>query len=111
MRPDGPIVLFKKGKIIVLKDDNDAFIEKLNRPFHTHRASFVYPINTLKRIAFKVIRKVFGDWGKMANWTRVWRGPWYADMAPFKGPELGPFNTRKAAIEAEKIWLWENEGI
>jgi hypothetical protein len=35
-------------------------------------------------------------------------GDWQADMSPVKGPVLGPFKTRFAALEAEVAWLEEN---
>ncbi len=33
------------------------------------------------------------------------QGQWWADLAPVKGPLLGPFTRRSAALEAEKVWL------
>lgn len=30
---------------------------------------------------------------------------WTADMAPVGGPVLGPFETRREALEAEAAWL------
>jgi hypothetical protein len=32
-------------------------------------------------------------------------GFWIADLAPVKGPRLGPFLTRSDALEAETEWL------
>lgn len=32
-------------------------------------------------------------------------GNWTADMAPMGGPVLGPFPTRKAALQAEAAWI------
>ncbi|MEQ9380028.1 MAG: hypothetical protein RJP95_04140 [Pirellulales bacterium] len=32
-------------------------------------------------------------------------GRWQADMSPVKGPVLGPFKRRQAALEAERAWL------
>ena len=39
-------------------------------------------------------------------------GRWFADLEPVKGPTLGPFPTRSAALTAEREWLekhWLNE--
>jgi hypothetical protein len=35
---------------------------------------------------------------------------WTADLSPVKGPILGPYNTRKEALEAEINWL-NNNGL
>ena len=32
-------------------------------------------------------------------------GNWWADLAPMHGPKLGPYQTRSAALDAERIWL------
>ncbi len=32
-------------------------------------------------------------------------GRWTADLAPVKGPVLGPFDTRSDALTAEREWL------
>ena len=37
-------------------------------------------------------------------------GGWFADMSPVGGPKLGPFNTRRVALESEVNWL-KLEGI
>lgn len=33
------------------------------------------------------------------------RGEWTADLGPSSGPVLGPFQTRTAALQAERDWL------
>ena len=35
-------------------------------------------------------------------------GGWTADMRPVNGPVLGPFPTRREALEEEKRWLERN---
>ena len=32
-------------------------------------------------------------------------GQWNADMSPVQGPQLGPFDCRTQALEAEVAWL------
>jgi hypothetical protein len=32
-------------------------------------------------------------------------GRWTADLGPMQGPVLGPFETRAAALDAERAWL------
>lgn len=36
-------------------------------------------------------------------------GLWTADMSPVNGPVLGPFNSRAAALEAEREFLNNNQ--
>ena len=33
------------------------------------------------------------------------QGRWIADLSPVDGPQLGPFEHRSAALEAEVAWL------
>ena len=35
-------------------------------------------------------------------------GQWFADLAPVRGPKLGPFSSRSAALNAETRWLEEH---
>ena len=40
-------------------------------------------------------------------------GHWTADLSPVGGPLLGPFATRSAALDAERVWLehyWLSHG-
>jgi hypothetical protein len=34
-------------------------------------------------------------------------GLWWADLAPMRGPRLGPFAVRSQALDAERLWLEE----
>ena len=76
MRPNGVVVAFQKGKIRVLSD-NQEFIDKVMKdmPKSTHRASHIYPINPIKKWGFIFLRKIFGDKGRIAGWTRNWTCP------------------------------------
>ncbi len=38
-------------------------------------------------------------------------GKWVADMAPSGGPVLGPFRTRREALDHEVEWLVANRGL
>ena len=69
------------------------------------RASHVVPVNPVKRVAFQALRAMFPDTSKVAGWTRGWKGPWVADLAPSNGPILGAFDSRTDAIAAEVRWL------
>jgi hypothetical protein len=41
------------------------------------RASSIVPLHLGKRIAFLLLRTIFGERGITAEWTRAWRGPWF----------------------------------
>jgi len=45
------------------------------------RASHILPKNKTKRKAFVLLRRMFGDDGLVANWTRTWKGPWKVSWA------------------------------
>lgn len=40
------------------------------------RASHVWPVHPVKRAAFRALRSLFGERGRVAVWCRQWRGPW-----------------------------------
>lgn len=40
------------------------------------RASHIWPVHPVKRAAFRLLRLGFGERGRVATWTRSWRGPW-----------------------------------
>jgi hypothetical protein len=42
------------------------------------------------------------------RWTDECRKKWFANLEPVKGPVLGPFDTRVAAIEEEIKYINEN---
>ena len=45
------------------------------------RASHVVPMSLGARLWFKALRAVFGEDGKIGDWTRTWAGPWIVDMS------------------------------
>lgn len=71
----------------------------------TKRASHVLPRHpTLKRL-FRWLRDKYGEKGWVASFTRLWPVVWEADLSPSAGPILGPFRSRRKAIQAEVDWL------
>ena len=44
------------------------------------RISHILPVNPIKRAAFILLRRLFGDDGKVSDWTRSWSGPWVVTM-------------------------------
>jgi hypothetical protein len=73
------------------------------------RASHVEPDSLTLRIIFHLIRKIFGEDGRLGNFTRRWRCIWRVDMSPSGGPILEErYLNRGLALDAERRWLWEN---
>jgi len=71
----------------------------------TRRASHVLPARFWKRLAFRVCR-ILGRTGRVAEWTRTWRGPWLVDTSPTAGVVLvGRWVNRQDAIDAEVTFL------
>lgn len=115
MRPDADLTLtFNPDGTVQSLYDNVEVMDEIMPEFgvpKVSRASHVRPLNPIKRMAFIILRKMVSDNSKVAAWTRKWKGPWVSNMKPKGGPVIGPYVTRKEAIDAEKVWLWENVGI
>lgn len=45
------------------------------------RASYVWPVHPVKRIAFVLLRLLFGERSRIATWCRSWYGPWQVRFA------------------------------
>ena len=68
------------------------------------RGGRVVPVNPIRRTAFRLLRWLFGDRGRVAAWTRTWSGPW---LVVVPTGALGPFADRDAAVQAEVEYLLE----
>lgn len=71
-----------------------------------HRASHVLPVNPVLRVAFRVLRWVFGDEGRAADCTRNWPCKWSVEI--IGGPNLGVYDSRSEAIDVEVAWVYAN---
>jgi len=96
----------KDGMIMGFKDE----IEKLQKKqkieiLKTKRVSHIYPANFFLKIAFIFLRFVFGENGKIANWTRKWKCKWSV-FIPQKGV-FGKYSDREKAIKKEKELIWQ----
>ena len=66
---------------VILKPDGDLeFIgdDPLGLPLENVRRvrlSHILPVDPVKRATFRLLRFLFGDEGRVANWTRTWHGP------------------------------------
>ena len=50
----------------------------------SRRLSNIWPLDPVKRAAFRLLRLLFGDEGRVAAWTRRWHGPWEATIIDSK---------------------------
>ena len=73
------------------------------------RGGHVWPVNPVKRIAFKLLRQVFGSAGQVADWTRAWRGPWSVWDAVTLEQVAGEYATHGDAVAAEIEWIVEEK--
>ncbi len=67
------------------------------------RVSTIRPTRTWRLIVFLILRRVCGEQGRVAAWTRTWTGPWRCRI--LKTGETAVFETRAEAIG------WEIETI
>ena len=75
------------------------------------RASHVEPYYIVPRLFFHAFRKVFGEDGRVGDWTREWNCYWRVNLTPVGGPIIGmrfECRHRTLAIAYEIIWLEKN---
>jgi len=105
-------IIINNGKIEIFEDEfkNSPLksIFESSNIIERKRVSHIYPQNIILRTIFKVLRKLFGDNGKIADWTRNWKCKWQVEILDenkskkkiFKG-----FKDRKTAIDFEKNFI------
>lgn len=77
----------ENGDVIFLAtDSNDIFLN--HGTVVTKRASHVEPGARYERWLFHLLRAVFGDKGRVSNWTRTWKTLWRVNTSPVGGPIL-----------------------
>lgn len=69
------------GGIQCVADDRAEAIARTLGSTSKRRASHVLPEHPGKQIAFVILRKLFGETGRIADWCRRWRGPWEVRFA------------------------------
>jgi hypothetical protein len=75
----------------------------------TRRASHIEPLYPVSRVLFHLLRKLFGETGRVAEWTRHWDVLWRVNLKPSGGPILPYyFHDRQKAIAAEIAWINDN---
>lgn len=96
------IEIHKNGTIRTFKNDFDLDLKSKTEI----RVSRILPKNIFLRFTFILLRKLFGDDGKIANWTRNWRCTW---IVIIDGKIIGEFQNRKDAILFEKKYVISNK--
>lgn len=73
-----PLALFiaPDGTVSAVSDETAEAIARTLGRTSKRRASHVLPEHPGKQIAFVILRKLFGETGRVADWCRSWRGPW-----------------------------------
>jgi hypothetical protein len=88
---------------------NDLSRGLVDETSRVQRASHVEPYSFLLRLFFHGLRIVFGEDGRIGDWTRNWNCYWRVNLAPVGGPtSLVAIKPRMYAINAEVDWLNEN---
>ena len=88
---------------------NDLSKGLLDSSSKVRRASHVEPYSFLPRLFFHGLRIVFGENGRIGDWTRNWSCRWRINLSPVGGPIIDiPFKYRLFAISCEIDWLEAN---
>lgn len=106
------------GNVVTVSISEDADVQFLvnaaSSPLLTEdsvirRASHVEPVSFVLRGVFHLLRKTFGEKGRMAEFTRLWPCLWRVNLAPTGGPILpDTYRDRQQAITAEIGYLNQN---
>ena len=99
------VTIDEEGNLVYLKTfEHDIFAEL--GEVVTARASHVFPTNWGYRQAFRLLRTIFGERGRVAEWTRCWQTEWLVDPSPVGAPSIDKtFQNRQDAIDFEIRYL------
>ena len=81
------VTIDEEGNLIYLKTDAADVLLELGETV-TKRASHVEPGPKYERWLFHTLRFLFGDKGRVSDWTRTWQTLWRVNTAPVGGPIL-----------------------
>ena len=70
-----------------------------------HRGGHCYPAWWVARVAFQAMRRLFGNTGIVAEWTRHWDCPWVVVRADNGEPLPGMYRSHGAAVNAEVVFM------
>lgn len=101
------VTITPEGDIRFLVNEDSAFLLEDNAV--VRRASHVEPDSLSLRYIFHGLRFIFGEYGKVGNFTRVWPCAWRVNLTPTGGPILDDvWYNRQDAIDAEVVYLNEH---
>ena len=99
------VVIRDDGDLVCLNNEAAACFTELGS-VTTRRASHVEPEERPLRFLFHVLRYIFGDKGRMSEFTRHWPCTWRVNLTPVGGPVMSHrWQLRQDAIDAEVEWL------
>lgn len=101
IRPDGSVEM--------LAVDMASPFVSMGEGVRKRRASHITPTCLKLKLWFKLLRWVFGDSGRVGEWTRRWVCAWTVDLRPSGGPVIDGFMSRRKAIDFEHRWLMEEK--
>jgi hypothetical protein len=81
------LTIDEDGDLLFLKTDSADIFMELGTTV-TKRASHVEPGSRYDRWFFHLLRFLFGDKGRVAEWTRTWNVLWRVNTSPIGGPLL-----------------------
>lgn len=100
------VIISARGELRALYSPQ---IEKLAAAIHgdvrVRRASFVDPSADLREAAWEYLLQHRPEIVETASAQTGW----FVDLLPVHGPVLGPFETRDAALTAERDWLLSHD--
>jgi len=107
------IVIQEDGSVLAVFHPNQESevspLETFGTIKEERRGGHVWPMNPVKRMSFKLLRKVFGGAGHVADWTRTWRGPWSVWDAVTLEQVAVEQATHEDAVAAEIEWIVEEK--
>jgi hypothetical protein len=105
------LVTMKRGsEVHRMKLKPDGTIEFLNPPpfrvdvIRRKRFSEIVPTNFWLLMAFRILRALFGEKGKVSDWTRRWNCRWYCMI--LTGDYAGEW---LESDDREELLAWERE--
>ena len=102
------LIIRDDGALVCLDHEETSFLRKLGR-VTTRRASHVEPRDKTLRFHFHMLRYIFGDKGRMSEFTRHWPCTWRVNLTPVGGPVMSHrWQLRQDAIDAEVEWLHDH---
>jgi hypothetical protein len=105
------VTIDENGDLLYLKSDSADVLLECGEVVQK-RASHVEPASRDLRILFHALRFIFGDKGRVSEWTRNWFCLWRVNTAPVGGPILtwgdtawGREHMALAMLDNVAVWI------